>query len=81
MAAPSNTPTVKIINGAASATLATAVSNVNTALATFLANASSAIWNPLQAPQVFPIQAVVATDAAVANDQYMFYATVSYLAA
>ena len=81
MAAPTNLLTQKVINGAASATLATAVSNYNTAVATFLANAGSAIWNPAFLPTWLAGGCAVAPDAAVANDQYMFWCMYTYSAA
>lgn len=71
-------PVIKFINGAASATLATAVSNANTAMSTLLANANNAIYVPNTIVNVISSAIVVASDAAVANDQYMGYFCVAY---
>lgn len=77
-----NTVTIVMIAGAASTTQATAITNYNAAVATLMANAGSAIWNPTSS---FPVcQAAgcaVRPDAAVANGTYTFWGQFSYYSA
>lgn len=77
-----NTPTYKFLAGAPSATQATAISNTNTAMATFMANApSSPTFNPLFQPSVTNSGIAVAPDAAVANDQYTCWFSIFFMSA
>ncbi len=75
-----NTTTLVIISGAASTTLATAVTNFNTAVATLYANAGGAIWNTNSAGPT-PLggaEAAMAQDAAVANVKYSYFQAFIY---
>lgn len=45
-----NTPVRQFVAGTSSTTMATAITNGNTAQATFQANANSALWNPATIP-------------------------------
>jgi hypothetical protein len=70
---------IKMITGASSATLATAVTNFNTAMATFVAN-SAVAYNPTTGYTLVSSGLAVSPDAAVANDLYTGWAIVTYIA-
>lgn len=78
-------PKMVIIVGAASATLATAVSNYNTAVQTLLTNQNAAIWLPTAQGGNVPIclnsGMQVLSDAAVGNNQSYGWGQFQYLSA
>jgi len=69
----------KLVNGAASATLATAVSNWQTAFNTFQADSTTVLFP--NGVIIVNAGVSVAPDAAVANDQYMAWSYCQYQAA
>lgn len=69
---------VKIINGAASTAQATAKSNFDTAMATFIANSGGTLYQSGFPPVIINSGVTIAEDATIANSTYCYWAVLGY---